>query len=352
MASAVATTRGVAVVQLRSSLDKLANLQCASQLVAEAKRQSASLVCLPECFDFMTRPGRAPFSSDLAEPLDGPTMTAYRALAKEHRVWLSLGGFHERLGASDVIGDSGAGSGAGSGADSASEKSKDSGKIANTHVVVSADGEMVATYRKIHLFDVGSGVDGGYRESSSTLAGDDVVVVHDTPVGTLGLSTCYDVRFPGLYAVLRDQGADVLLVPSAFMPSTGKAHWETLLRARAIETQCYVVAAAQSGVHNDDLDALDDDGDGTRSDGAIGDGTRSGGGGAPRRRERESYGHSLVVDPWGEVLCDLGTVAQGVATIDVDHGRIAAVRRQMPVQAHRHTSQATLRAAAAAPPSS
>jgi predicted amidohydrolase len=219
-------------------------------------------------------------------------MSKYQALAKEHGVWLSLGGFHEKI---DGHGE----------------------KIANTHVVISgADGSIVDTYRKIHLFDVN--YDGGYKESNSTIRGDRVVVVENTPIGTVGLSTCYDLRFPRMYEILRDQGASVLLIPSAFMVTTGRAHWEVLLRARAIESQCYVIASAQVGKHNEDITK-------------------------PGDRLRESYGHSLVVDPFGAVIADLGTEHPALQIVDLNCEQQAEVQARMPVKEHRHATASILR---------
>jgi len=142
--------------------------------------------------------------------------------------------------------------------------SPDEPKMYNTHAIVDAQGRLVAAYRKLHLFDVD--YDGGFRESNSTHSGAEALLVTNTPIGSIGVTVCYDLRFPELFTALRRAGADVILVPSAFMPTTGAAHWEVLLRARAIETQCYVGAAAQFGKHND---------------------------------KRSSYGHALIVDPWG-----------------------------------------------------
>ncbi len=281
--------RLLGVAQMCSTLDKAANLAVCTQLVRAAKAQAPGcrFVAFPEAFEFMGRPGSND-SLEAAEELAGPTLSAYRDLARSEEVWLSLGGFHERVAGSS--------------------------KIANTHVIVDAQGAIVQTYRKLHLFDVD--VDGGYRESDSTLRGDRVVVARSTPVGDVGVTTCYDVRFPALYSALRDLGADVLLVPSAFMPTTGIAHWHTLLRARAIETQCFVVASAQAGVHN----------------------APPAGAAAPSAagaRLRESYGHSLVVDPWGTVLCDLGKEAPSVQVVELDFNTMQSVRQRMPAQQHR-----------------
>jgi predicted amidohydrolase len=211
-------------------------------------------------------------------------------LTAQHNVWLSLGGFHQRA---------------------PDEKTDPDQRIRNTHCIVNAHGELVATYDKVHLFDVD--YDGGFKESNSTRPGDSLLLVRDTPVGTIGVTTCYDLRFPEVYTALRDAGAQVLLIPSAFMPTTGAAHWEVLLRARAIETQCYVAAAAQCGAHND---------------------------------KRSSYGHSLLVDPFGAVLCDLGGEDQAcVGVCEVDLGLVESVREKMPVMQHRAATNAIVRVA-------
>lgn len=157
-------------------------------------------------------------------------------------------------------------------------------------------GCIVGKYRKAHLFDA-KVVKEDVRESKSTERGDGMCCVKDTPVGGIGLSICYDLRFPSLYNVMRVCGADVLLVPSAFFVATGKAHWELLLRARAVENQCYVVGAAQVGVHGDG---------------------------------RVSWGHALVVDPWGKVLVDMG-VECGVRTVEIEKGVLESVRAKMDV---------------------
>jgi predicted amidohydrolase len=200
-------------------------------------------------------------------------------------MWLSLGGFQEQ--------------------------GPDAEHLHNTHVILDAHGDVQAAYRKAHLFDVD--VPGGpvLMESRFTAPGGEVVAC-DSPAGRLGLSTCYDLRFPALYQRLAfELGAQVLLVPSAFTVATGRAHWEVLLRARAIETQCWVVAAAQAGRHSE---------------------------------ARQSYGHALVVDPWGEVVGRLeDPQATGVALARIDLGALREVRRRMPVAAHRAAAAARLR---------
>lgn len=233
------------------------------------------MLCFPESFSFIG--ANDGDSVKIAEPLDGPIMQQYQSLARESKIWLSLGGFQE--------------------------KGSQEAHICNTHVVIDDAGNIRSTYRKIHLFDVD--VPGGrsYKESSFTEPGKDIVAL-DSPVGRLGLTVCYDLRFPELYEQLRFQHeAQVLLVPAAFTKITGQAHWEILLRARAIETQCYVIAAAQAGKHND---------------------------------KRESYGDTLIIDPWGTVVGRLpDRVSTGIAVADIDLSLVDSVRTKMPIAKHR-----------------
>jgi predicted amidohydrolase len=177
----------------------------------------------------------------------------------------------------------------------------DQGQLANRAFVIDAAGEIRARYDKIHMFDVDLPTGESWRESAVYRPGSEAVVVQGTPVGTLGLTICYDLRFPALFARLAEAGADVIAVPAAFTVPTGRAHWEVLLRARAIEAGLFVVAAAQSGHHEDG---------------------------------RNTYGHSLVVDPWGEVILDMGE-GTGVATAEIDLARIAEVRGRIPALSHR-----------------
>ncbi|OSX77881.1 hypothetical protein BU14_0130s0036 [Porphyra umbilicalis] len=209
----------VALTQLTSTASVDDNFDAVAAAVAAAAAGGAALVALPECFAFM--PPRAGASAAVAEPLDGPLFGRYRALAARHGVWLSLGGFHER----------------------------DGGRVYNTHALVDGAGAIVGAYRKAHLFDAVLPDGTAFRESDTITPGDALVVVAHTPVGAVGLSTCYDVRFAGMYRALVGAGADLLLVPSAFAVGTGRDHWEVLLRARAIEGGVPVVAAAQVGDH-------------------------------------------------------------------------------------------------------
>lgn len=264
-----------AVVQLTSTSDADASLARAEELVRLAAARGAALVATPENTNFL---GPHPDKVRRAETFAGPTCARFSTLAAELGIHLLLGSFNQ---ASD-----------------------DPARCYNTSVLFGPGGSRLAVYRKLHLFDVE--VPGGvsFRESDTALAGDEVTVAA-TPLARLGLSICYDLRFGELYRALVARGAEVLTVPSAFTATTGKAHWEVLVRARAIESQCYVLAPAQHGRHDD---------------GGL----------------KESHGHSLIVDPWGQVLAQVpeGT---GVALAEIDLGRVAAVRRAIPMAAHRRT---------------
>jgi predicted amidohydrolase len=211
----------LAIVQLCATNDIEANFRNCARLIHEAVVQGARFVSLPECFEYI---GATPKDAlSIAQPLDGPLFSRYRELAVKEQVWLSLAGFHER--------------------------GPDDAHIYNSQVVVDPRGSIVAVYRKLHLFDVDI-QDGRISESETTIPGNEMVLVCDTPVGNVGLTTCYDIRFPELYTCLAASGADVILVPSAFFPSTGEAHWEVLLRARAIENQAsgwYISMVGGSG---------------------------------------------------------------------------------------------------------
>ncbi|MBN92908.1 MAG: hydrolase, partial [Deltaproteobacteria bacterium] len=229
----------VAVAQVCAGADRGANLDQAASLVREAADLGAHTVCLPEMWPFV---GPDEDKVAGAETLSGPSMSAMRELARTLGLWLFPGSF--------------------------AEKSEVEDRVFNCSPVINPEGAVVAVYRKIHLFDIHMD-DGPTLLETDTVVPGDQAVVADACGLTWGLTVCYDLRFPSLYKALRDAGAHVLLVPAAFTAHTGKAHWEVLLRARAIEQQCYVVAADQWGRHN------------------------------PRR---ESHGQSMIVDPWGAVI--------------------------------------------------
>ncbi|EOY18442.1 hypothetical protein QUC31_006495 [Theobroma cacao] len=274
-AMAAANSVRVAAAQMTSVNDIASNFATCSRLVKEAVSAGAKMLCLPENFSYVG--SKSGDSLLIAEPLDGPIMQKYCSLARESGIWLSLGGFQE--------------------------KGHDDAHLRNTHVIIDDAGNIRSTYSKIHLFDVD--VPGGavYKESSFTEPGKDIAAV-DSPIGRLGLTVCYDLRFPEIYQQLRFQHeAQVILVPAAFTTVTGQAHWEILLRARAIETQCYVIASAQAGKHSE---------------------------------KRESYGETLIIDPWGTVVGRLpDRVSTGITVADIDFSLIDSVRAKMPIAKHR-----------------
>jgi predicted amidohydrolase len=262
-----------AVVQMTSTDDLAANLVAAEALVREAAAQGGELVALPENFAFLRREGRP---IPCAQRLDGEVVARLRAWARELRIWLVGGSFPEAI--------------------------PDDSRVYNTCVCCSPEGEIAAVYRKIHLFDVDLRGRGGdaYAESSAVAPGGELALVA-TPFGPIGLSICYDLRFPELYRALAARGARLLVVPSAFTPQTGKDHWEVLLRARAIENQAFVLAPAQCGRHSD---------------------------------TRSSHGRSLIVDPWGVVLAQAAD-EPGVVVADCSLERQDRVRESLPALRHR-----------------
>ena len=263
----------VAAIQHCATTDVAGNLDAVERLALAARDAGAEVVMTAEAFAYIG-PDRG--KRALLEPLPsgGPILDRCRRLAVRLGCDLLLGGFHEAA--------------------------PDAGKAFNTCVHLDARGEVAALYRKVHLFDIQLADGTELHESRRTAAGDALVTTR-LPFGLLGLTICYDLRFPYFYQALTDQGAVALTVPSAFTATTGAAHWHTLLRTRAIECQCYVIAPAQHGQHND---------------------------------RRRSYGHSLIVDPWGEVIaeCDNG---DGFALAVVDPARVAQVREQLPSLTHR-----------------
>ncbi|MPZ27986.1 MAG: carbon-nitrogen hydrolase family protein [Micromonosporaceae bacterium] len=260
----------VAVCQLNSRADRSANLAAARELLKQAVATGADLAVLPEYTDYLGPAAGAPDP----EPLDGPYATAFAELAREHRMWVAAGSFRE-LG-------------------------PDPGHSYNTCPVFDRTGALAAAYRKIHRYDVQIPGRVSFRESATVAAGETVVTV-DVAGVRVGLSICYDLRFPELYRRLASDGAQLLLVPAAFMLHTGRDHWSVLLRARAIENQCYVAAAAQFGDHEPG---------------------------------RTCYGRSCLIDPWGTVLAQAPDQA-GVTVADLDLDRLARIRAELPSLANR-----------------
>jgi predicted amidohydrolase len=262
-----------AALQLNSSDDVDRNLETAERLVRAAAAAGADLVVLPEKWSALA-PGEV--LTELAEPLDGPVVAACRSWARELGIALVAGSIGERL--------------------------EEGGRIANTSLLIDRDGEIAAAYRKIHMFDVDVG-GVTYRESEHERPGSEIVVA---PVADLevGLTVCYDLRFPELYRILALRGASLITVPSAFTAATGRDHWEVLVRARAIENQLFVVAANQFGE-------------------------------APP--QFSSWGHSMVVDPWGRVL-DVVADGEGHAIAEIDLDELRRVRAAIPALASRRES--------------
>nr|WP_221188732.1 carbon-nitrogen hydrolase family protein [Limimaricola variabilis] len=264
-------------MQLTASDDPAQNVETLRGMVREAVAQGAELVCTPEVSNCVSA-SRSRQIEVLRPEAEDPMLAAMRDEAARAGIWLSLGSIAVKTDDPD-------------------------GPFANRSFLIGPDGGIAARYDKIHMFDVEVSATETYRESAGYRPGDRAVLA-ETPLGRIGLSICYDVRFPHLYRRLAQAGAEILLVPSAFSPVTGAAHWETLLRARAIETGCYVLAAAQTGRHA-----------------------------AREGRARETWGHSLAVDPWGAVIADSGT-APGVAIVDLDMAEVAQARRRVPSLAH------------------
>ena len=270
----------VALVQLNGSSNIERNLSRTEEMVRRAAAAGARLVATPEATTYLGPHDR---KVHLAEPVDGPTHQRLGALAKELGISLLVGSVAERCPPVDGIPPD---------------------KAWNTSLLFGPDGKLTASYRKMHLFDVDLRESGGVRffESDRTARGQELVVAEST-VGTLGLSICFDLRFPEVYRGLCRMGAQILCVPSAFTLHTGKDHWHTLLRARAIENQCWVLAPGQWGPHDDD-------------------------------GLRRSYGHSLIVDPWGTVVAEVGD-GEGICLAEIDLTKSERIRTQIPMDANR-----------------
>ena len=264
---------GVALYQAQSGIDPAANAARLVAAVHAAKEGGAAMLFTPEMSGMLDR-DRVRAGESARDEADDVVLAAVRAAAADAGIWVHLGSLAVK---------------------------GEGGKLANRGFVIDAAGDVRGRYDKIHLFDVDLSTGESWRESAMYSAGSEAVIVADTPVGNLGLTICYDLRFPALFERLSEAGADVIAVPAAFTVPTGQAHWQVLMRARAIEAALFVVAAAQAGQHEDG---------------------------------RETYGHSMVVDPWGEVLTEMDG-APGLAFVDLEFDRIAEVRRRIPVLEHR-----------------
>jgi len=263
----------IAVLQMTSGIDPEANFQTISRAIADAREGGAEMLFTPEMSLHLDRV-RERANASIRDATDRGLSDRLRSAADEQDMWATVG-VPVRLS---------------------------SGRMANRQWFFRATGEQPVHYDKIHMFDVELSTGESWRESSAYEPGREVVTVDDTPLGRLGLTICYDLRFPALFEALGNAQCDAIAVPAAFTVPTGKAHWHVLLRARAIEASAFVIAAAQVGKHEDG---------------------------------RETYGHSLVVDPWGEVLLDMGGEEPGLGFCDIDLNRIEEVRSQIPSLANR-----------------
>lgn len=261
----------IACVQTNSGRKIGPNIDAVLPLIGEARDLGAELVLLPENVA-MIEPVQAMQREKAIPEAEHPALAAFADAAHRLGVWLLIGSLAIR---------------------------RDDGRVANRSLLVDASGKVIARYDKIHLFDVDLGARESYRESAVIAPGDRIVVA-ETPWGRLGMSVCYDLRFAHLYRALAKAGADFLAIPAAFTRTTGAAHWHVLVRARAIETGCYVLAPAQCGAHAEG---------------------------------RLTFGHSLIVDPWGAVVADAGEEV-GIITAEIDPARVADARRRVPALEH------------------
>ena len=265
-----------ALVQMTSGIDPAANLATIDRALGEAAAGGTAMAFFPEMSLLLDR-DRARSGVHMAREADSPWPAALQAMARKHGIWLHSGSI-------PLLSD-------------------DGDRRVNRSHVIAADGSIRARYDKIHMFDVTLPSGENWQESAAYAGGDAVTVV-DTPLGTLGLSVCYDLRFPELYRALVDRGATLIAIPAAFTVSTGEAHWHVLMRARAIETGCHVVAAAQGGSHKDG---------------------------------RQTFGHSIAVDPWGAVLADAGATEEmggkgyALTLAPIDAAGVSRAREAIPL---------------------
>lgn len=260
-----------AMIQMRTGLTPGPSLEQATALIRDAAKQGAQYVQTPEVSNMMQQNRTALFEHLKAQD-DDASLKTYRDLAKEL-------GIHLHIGSLAVLATP--------------------DRAANRSFLIGPDGQLIANYDKIHMFDIDLGNGETYRESANYQPGENAVIT-DLPWGRLGMTICYDLRFPALYRALAESGASFLAIPSAFTKKTGEAHWHTLLRARAIENGCFVFAAAQGGLHEN---------------------------------KRETFGHSLIVAPWGEILAEGGT-EPGVIMAEIDPAKVDAARKSVPSLQH------------------
>jgi predicted amidohydrolase len=266
------TTFIAAMIQMRAGLLPEPNLDQGARLIREAAAQGASFVQTPEVSNMMQTDRIALFEHLRSED-DDRSLAGYRDLARELKIHLNIGSLALQITPEKAV---------------------------NRSFLIGPSGDILARYDKIHMFDIDLGGGESYRESANYQPGETAVIT-DLPWGRLGMTICYDVRFPALYRALAEAGASFLTVPSAFTKKTGEAHWHTLLRARAIENGCFVFAAAQAGLHENN---------------------------------RETFGHSLIVDPWGTVLAEGGGTEPGIVLATIDPAKVATARKTVPSLQH------------------
>jgi len=261
-----------AAIQMNSQADLYYNMKQARQFVEQASHTGALLVALPENFAFLgDEAARLKQADDISEIV----VESLSEWAKEFNIYIIGGGYPVRA---------------------------DGSKLFNRAILVSPEGKIVASYDKIHLFDVELSTEESYKESDLVQSGSKTAIVYESEeLANIGLSICYDIRFPELYRQLSEKGAELLCVPAAFTRPTGEAHWEILLRCRAIENSAYLIAPAQTGKHG---------------------------------KKRETYGHSMIVDPWGTVLADAGS-EPGIVTAEINLEKLKEIRRKFPSLKHR-----------------
>jgi predicted amidohydrolase len=271
MSAAKSSAFRIGLVQMRSGLDPQANLAALLTAVDEAKRAGADYVLTPEMTNILALRREQLFANIVADEQD-PTLATLREVARKLSIYIHIGSLAIKASPEKAV---------------------------NRSFLIDRKGDVAARYDKIHMFDVDLAGGESYRESNNYRSGELAVVV-DLPWGRLGMTICYDLRFPALYRALAEAGASFLAIPSAFTKQTGEAHWHVLLRARAIENGCFVFAAAQGGKHENG---------------------------------RETYGHSLAIDPWGRVLAEGGTAPE-VLIVDIDPAEVAAARAKVPSLRH------------------